>query len=105
MRNEKYKQKLLNRLKELDGRLLDIEHELDAPASKDSEERAVEREDDEVLEALGNKGLAEVKQIRAALVRMNEDTYGVCVNCNGEISDERLTVLPHTTLCRKCAPV
>ena len=61
-------------------------------------ERAIgraEREGDEVLESLGNAGLMEIKMIQAALARVREGTFGVCVNCGEDISEERLeTVLP-----------
>ena len=50
---EDRKSALLNRWKELDHRLHDIEDTLEAPHSNDWEELAVEREGDEVLEGLG----------------------------------------------------
>ena len=51
---------LLARLGELDARLHAIEAELDLPHSRDWEEDAVEREGDEVLEALGEAGQEEI---------------------------------------------
>jgi len=98
-----YKQLLEDRLAELNGRLHQIESDLDAPAPQDDEERATEREGDEVLEDLGNIGLAEIKMIEAALDRIEAGTYGVCVECGEDISTERLDVLPHTPRCRDCA--
>ena len=98
-----YKQVLETRLAELDGRLHQIESDLDAPAPQDDEERATEREGDEVLEDLGNRGLVEIKMIEAALGRIEAGTYGVCVECGEDISFERLDVLPHTPRCRDCA--
>ena len=55
------------------------------------------------MEALGHHDLAELRQIDAALDRMKADTYGTCVKCGGEISEERLTVLPATPFCKACA--
>ncbi|SIO12171.1 transcriptional regulator, TraR/DksA family [Rhodovulum sp. ES.010] len=97
------KRQLLKRLAELDHRLHDIDAELDAHQSKDWGELAVEREEDEVLEGMGASGLAEVKQIRAALARTEDGSYGFCVRCGEEIADERLDVLPATPFCRICA--
>lgn len=97
------KKSLEGRLAELDRRLHGIETELDAHQSKDWEELAVEREEDEVLERLGTSGLAEIEQIRAALARIAENSYGYCVTCGGEISQERLDLLPATPFCRNCA--
>lgn len=46
---------------------------------------------------------AKVESIRAALRKMQEGGYGICEVCGQEIGAERLAVLPHTTLCIKCA--
>jgi len=46
---------------------------------------------------------AKAKSIRAALRKMQEGGYGMCEVCGQEIDAERLAVLPHTTLCIKCA--
>ena len=94
---------LTARLAELQARLLGIETELDSHNSKDWEELAVEREEDEVLEGMGQAGLAEIETIRAALNRIGEGTYGYCVRCGEPISEERLDVLPATPFCRNCA--
>jgi len=98
-----YRKALLDRLGELDGRLREIEAELVAPAPSDWEERAVEREDDEVLESLGQSSGVEIARIRAALKRLREGTYGECVRCGAPISDARLAALPDTPFCRDCA--
>ena len=97
------KKALLKRLSELDERLHLIEEELDAPNSKDWEEMAVEREGDEVLEQLGQSGQGEILRIRAALKRIRDGEYGICVRCGDDISAERLDVLPDAPLCKNCA--
>lgn len=98
-----YKKRLTRRLAELEGRLHEIEDELDEPVAADSEDRATEREGDEVLESLGEAGLMEIRQINAALARIEDGTYGECAVCGKQISDERLDAVPHTNVCRKCA--
>ncbi|MDA5094207.1 TraR/DksA C4-type zinc finger protein [Aliiroseovarius sp. KMU-50] len=99
----KFRKILEDRLKELDVRLHEIEDELDSHQSKDWEELAVEREEDEVLEGLGTSGKVEISKIQAALKRMEDGEFGFCVKCGSEISEERLDVVPHTPFCRKCA--
>jgi RNA polymerase-binding transcription factor DksA len=98
-----FRKRLMARLGELDGRLHEIEDALDAPHSKDWDDAAIEREGDEVLEALGQSGEAEIARIRAALARMRAGEYGVCVRCGEEVSEERLEALPDTPFCRNCA--
>jgi RNA polymerase-binding transcription factor DksA len=99
----RYKQRLEARKAELEKRLDGIESDLDETPSADWEERATEREGDEVLEELGTAGAAELRMIAAALDRMDAGTYGECVACGAEISAERLDVLPHAPRCRNCA--
>ncbi|MBT2130081.1 TraR/DksA family transcriptional regulator [Aliiroseovarius lamellibrachiae] len=100
---EKFRKTLQKRLQELDVRLHGIEDELDSHQSKDWEELAVEREEEEVLEGLGTSGQDEIVKIRAALRRIDEGEFGICVKCCDEISEERLAVVPHTPYCQKCA--
>ena len=94
---------LERRLVELGVRLEAIEDELDSHQNRDWEDLATEREGDEVLEATGNAGLVEITQIRAALRRIADGTYGKCVRCGEPIANARLDLLPWTPLCRTCA--
>ncbi len=91
------------RLAELDAHLRTIENALDETPDKDVEERAVERESDEVLEGLGNAELLEFRMVEAALARIADGEYGYCVDCGDKITEERLDVLPATPKCQKCA--
>ena len=100
---QKFDKQLQDRLRELNERLVEIEEDLDEPADPDAEERATERESDEVLENLGNTGLAEIRMIQAAQARIKNGTYGICAACGEPISVERLEVLPHTPRCKHCA--
>ncbi len=38
-------------------------------------------------------------QVRAALQRLDEGTYGICARCGKEIDSRRLERLPYATLC------
>ena len=97
------KAQLKKRLTELGARLEAIEEELDSHQNRDWEDLATEREGDEVLEATGNAGKAEITQIRAALKRIEDGSYGDCVRCGEPIAEARLDALPWTPLCRRCA--
>jgi RNA polymerase-binding transcription factor DksA len=92
------------RLADLKGRMGTIEVELDSHQDKDWEELATQREGDEVLEGMGLSAQTEIRAIEAALGRIAEGDYGICVKCGGEIGDERLDLLPYTPFCRNCAP-
>jgi RNA polymerase-binding protein DksA len=43
-----------------------------------------------------------IKQVEAALERMDEGTYGVCLSCGQSIQAGRLQALPHTEFCVHC---
>lgn len=97
------RQQLQERLEELEGRLNRIEDHLEQAPNPDWEEEAQEAEMDEVLEGLGQAGTTEIQAIRAALQRIEKGTYGDCVRCGETISEARLDILPHTSLCKDCA--
>lgn len=99
---EGFKAKLLDRKAELLVRLHKIEGDLETTPNPDAEERATERENDEVLEELGNKGVDELNAIDAALDRIEAGTFGICPRCGEPVSPARLAAVPHAALCEEC---
>ena len=95
--------RLQERFDQLAKRAGKIEANLRRPQNPDWQERAVERENDEVLEQLDTTTLDEVRQIRVALGRIDDGTYGTCASCGGQISETRLTAVPYTSTCIGCA--
>ncbi|MBL6751960.1 MAG: TraR/DksA C4-type zinc finger protein [Nevskia sp.] len=75
----------------------------DAPLSADSEERSVERENDEVLDRLADTTRRELEQVRHALDRIHAGRYGVCERCGQPIPAQRLRAVPEATRCSGCA--
>jgi DnaK suppressor protein len=66
------------------------------------------------IDSLQNQGLtrnlkereeAKLGQVVSALRRMEEGTYGLCIQCSAEIPFERLLVFPETPICTRCGPV
>ncbi len=98
-----FRKRILTRLRDLGQRMEEIDAELGHEMSKDLGEQAVDIEDDEVLEGLGLAAQQEVALLNVALKRIEDGTYGICVNCEGEISTERLEAVPYAPLCRNCA--
>jgi RNA polymerase-binding transcription factor DksA len=101
--NSQRRAQLQARYAELEKRIVAIDEELDAEHSSDWEELTIEREGDEVLESVGNSAQQEIRQIEAALERLDSGEYGVCTTCGDPIPEERLTILPYTPFCRNCA--
>lgn len=94
---------LVARLHRLANRAERIEQDLRKPGSADWPDRAIEIENDEVLEGLDDLTLADVRQLRAAIERIDKGAYGRCVRCGLAISEGRLTALPSATTCVNCA--
>lgn len=82
-----------------------IAGDLRKTADRDWQERAIELENDDVLEGLDGASRAEAAAIRAALQRLDAGTYGRCARCGRAIGDARLTALPFATTCVACATV
>tara|TARA_R110000868_G_scaffold10313_28_gene50834 strand:+ start:3761 stop:4090 length:330 start_codon:yes stop_codon:yes gene_type:complete len=98
-----FKTRLEARLAVLTSKLSEIDGDLkEHGAEADFEERATEIAGDEVLEGLGIQGQKEIQQIRAALKRIEDGNFGICVQCDEDIPEKRLELLPHTPLCANC---
>lgn len=97
------KAELESRLASLDGRIHEIEHELESHNDRNWSEAALEREGDEVLERQGSAAQTEMVAIRAALSRIEAGEYGFCVKCGAEIEAARLDLIPYAPLCAACA--
>jgi DnaK suppressor protein len=79
-----------------------IEEETEDETSNNIAETAtatLDREIDYTLEENSEHVLAEIE---GALKRIEEGTYGVCVNCGKAIAEERLTAIPWATYCIDC---
>jgi RNA polymerase-binding protein DksA len=45
---------------------------------------------------------ANLREVEAALARMDAGTYGICVRCGNPIAPDRLEALPWASLCIDC---
>lgn len=96
--------------KELEARLWELleraQHlgaDLSAPHSADSEDAAVELEGEDALFGQSALVQAEVAQIRAAIARIDDNSYGTCCACGEDIAPARLAAIPEAALCITCA--
>lgn len=103
MKHASTRKKLTARLEQLVAQVGKIQAHLSSPLEPDSQERSLQVENDEVLGALDEAGRKELRQIRAALKRIDEGTYGSCQRCREPISKARLEALPMAELCVRCA--
>jgi DnaK suppressor protein len=95
--------RLRQRLAHLTARAEEIEEDLRGPLDQDFSEQAVDLADDEALEGIDGVLRNEARQIRLALSRIENGTYGVCANCGADIPAGRLAAHPIATRCLACA--
>jgi RNA polymerase-binding transcription factor DksA len=97
-----------------------LEKELTAFASKDKEmkgnwdarypnrengtmeEEADEAQEYDTLVSLEHSLELKLKDVNAALAKMEGGTYGICEKCGKEIEEKRLKAYPEAKLCMSC---
>jgi RNA polymerase-binding transcription factor DksA len=100
---DKKRIQLEERLESLQERLAEFSETLRQPEDDDFEEQAAELDEDEVVARLSRAGRTELQLIEAALKRIDEGTYGKCVDCGKTIEKRRLQALPEAERCLSCA--
>ena len=68
----------------------------------DFKDEAARRADDEVDAGQVQRDLDELRQVRAALFRIDAGVYGDCIDCGDTIAFERLRVQPAAERCATC---
>jgi RNA polymerase-binding protein DksA len=99
---EKVKKQLEERQDFLHKKLERITENVRSPLAADSEEQVVVRENQEVIDDLGNMTRKEISEIASALARIESGDYGICIDCGVEIPEGRLEVKPYARRCIQC---
>ncbi|WP_341712906.1 TraR/DksA family transcriptional regulator [Erythrobacter sp.] len=94
---------LRKRLADLLERAEAVEDDLRHPLEADSSEQAIDLADDEALAGVDDVLRQEIGQIRAALLRIENGSYGTCSSCGKPIARARLEARPIATRCIECA--
>jgi DnaK suppressor protein len=74
----------------------------EAAEVRDMEEQSVDDLVSDVDFALMEMKSETLRQIDAALRRLDAGSYGVCTDCGAEIAEARLKALPFALVCRDC---
>ena len=88
-----FEQLLIQKRKEADELLEDM---LSSLKRHDTLEDGAESEEIEQISQFATRQRKFIKEIEAALLRIRNGTYGVCIITGKLISKERLKVVPHT---------
>lgn len=100
------KKQLLELKKRIETRIEKTQQHIrhvDGPVEQDFEEQIVSRKNDDVIYNLDDLARSELRQINAALRRIDQGLYGICTHCGEKIEANRLKALPYTDNCMGCA--
>jgi DnaK suppressor protein len=75
---------------------------LDVDATQDSADRCIISVSKEALYERMSQRRTVLLLIEAALKRIADGSFGICVGCDDEIRDQRLQALPWTQFCLRC---
>jgi DnaK suppressor protein len=103
---EKMKELLLSQKREILETLVatnaDFRAIVEEMDPKDFADVASDDIDRKMIEALGTQDIKRLRAIDAALGRINQGRYGLCMKCNKKIPSERLQAIPYAVLCVEC---
>ncbi|PYQ36278.1 MAG: hypothetical protein DMF54_12300 [Acidobacteria bacterium] len=102
---EKYRRLLEQKKSELSDELAkarDAEEETTEESTQDIADKAVSSYTREFLYSLTDGERTVLLRIDEALNRIDDGTYGYCLNCNVQMSDKRLAAVPWTPHCVDC---
>jgi DnaK suppressor protein len=102
---EKYRRLLEEKKASLSAELVktrSAEEETTEESTQDIADRAVSSYTREFLYSLTDSERVTLLQIDDALARVEEGTYGQCVNCGSPMIEKRLVAVPWTPYCLAC---
>jgi DnaK suppressor protein len=97
----KYKELLEAREQELSKRLW-TRDQISFPKTPEPEEEAQMTTLQDLAVQDRNQAAALLRQVRAALDRIKDGSYGICLSCEDEIPPQRLEAVPWTPYCIQC---
>jgi DnaK suppressor protein len=100
---EEIREDLLVRKYELEQLLAQQAHErVDQEAGKDIGDQAMSSTMETLNKSLQDNELEEYNRIVRAIAKIDEGTYGTCIDCNESIPERRLKYYPNASRCLAC---
>jgi DnaK suppressor protein len=102
---QKIKDKILEDLSSLDNEIKELEEKL-KPIEPDcclGDLRFEMMNEQDVFEKVLREAQLRRSKLGRALLKVDEDDYGMCQECEEEIAYERLLILPESLYCVRCA--
>jgi len=103
LKMEKY---LSDRKREIISKLVasneDFRQIVEAMDPRDLADVASDEIDRKMIEAMGTQELKRLGMTDAALTRIKQGKYGLCIKCGKKIPHERLEAIPYALMCIEC---
>ncbi len=99
---EEIKEKLIAERELLIAKLRGSNLSIDDSETPDPVDLAVKNYSKNVMMAVSENDSRQLVLINEALVRIDDDEYGLCQNCEQEINALRLNAVPWARFCLKC---
>lgn len=103
---ENQRKKLLEQREEILASISGRNEEVSQIASEsepgDEVDQAASRIDGSLLNQLGELNANRLNQIDAALLRIKQGQYGICLECGQPIPEARLDYIPYAAYCVNC---
>ena len=80
----------------------DFKDIVEAMDPKDLADVASDDIDRKMIEAMGSQEVKRLGMIDAALTRIKQGKYGLCMKCGKKIPHERLEAIPYALMCIEC---
>lgn len=94
---------LLERKRDLETVLADLSSEaIEDPQGQDLGDQALSSSMESLRQSLQNTEQTEYRMILEAIAAIDEGVYGICVDCEGPISEKRLKHYPNAVRCIAC---
>ncbi len=101
-RLESEQKRLIGELEQLEANARPIEERRDGSPFGKREEEATETFELEKRLALEKQLTDHLSEVKHALGKFEQETYGLCDSCGQPIAPERLEALPQASLCVNC---
>lgn len=100
---EKIRVALLERKQELEQEMVKSYQEKFSDGQvEDAGDQALSSTMESLKSSVHDTKRSEYKRVEKALAMLEDGTYGICVDCNKEISEKRLNSFPNAARCLVC---
>lgn len=96
------KQELISRKNDLDQKLTQLNEKVTDEREMDPADQAASSTMEQLKSSFQNTELDEYRNIELAIDKIDDGSYGICLDCGEPIQDKRLRLYPNASRCLRC---